>query len=179
MRFMLAAAKGRWFAGNYTASYLGLFLTFGLMGLWHGTEPYYLLYGLYHGALSVGHDLFTRWNKTRRVWGAAVQRGAWRAQSSPSTRFAWGSCSFLEGSVRHGRRRLPSRLSQGTAPARVALRSKAPRGPSAPLRAPAGRPVVSSWNEPSRQVIRAARRPAAVTTICPTSVMEYPFDDDF
>ncbi len=69
MRFMLAAAKGHWFAGKYTASYLGFFLTFGLMGLWHGIEPHYLLYGLYHGTLLVGHDLFTRWNKRRQVWG--------------------------------------------------------------------------------------------------------------
>ena len=69
MRFMLAAAKGRWFTGKYTASYLGFFLTFGLMGFWHGIELYYLLYGLYHGTLLVGHDLFTRWNKSRRVWG--------------------------------------------------------------------------------------------------------------
>jgi membrane protein involved in D-alanine export len=70
MRFMLAAAKGRWFTGKYTASYLGYFLTFGLMGLWHGIEPHYLLYGVYHGTLLVGHDLFTRWNKPRRVWGS-------------------------------------------------------------------------------------------------------------
>jgi membrane protein involved in D-alanine export len=70
MRFMLAAAKGRWFTGKYTASYLGLFLTFGLMGLWHGIEPYYLLYGLYHATLQVGHDLFTRWNKPRRAWSS-------------------------------------------------------------------------------------------------------------
>ena len=76
MRFMLAATKGRWFTGKYTASYLGLFLTFGLMGLWHGIEPYYLLYGLYHGTLLVGHDLFTRWNKPRRVWGNGP---LWRA----------------------------------------------------------------------------------------------------
>jgi membrane protein involved in D-alanine export len=69
MRFMLAATKGRWFTGKHTASYFGLFLTFGLMGLWHGIEPYYLLYGLYHGTLLVGHDLLTRWNKPRRVWG--------------------------------------------------------------------------------------------------------------
>jgi membrane protein involved in D-alanine export len=69
MRFVLAATKGRWFKSKYTASYLGLFLTFGLMGLWHGIEPFYLLYGLYHGTLLVAHDLFTRWNKHRRVWG--------------------------------------------------------------------------------------------------------------
>ena len=68
MRFMLAATKGRWFTGRYTASYFGLFLSFGLMGLWHGIEPYYLLYGLYHGTLLVGHDFFTRWNKRQRVW---------------------------------------------------------------------------------------------------------------
>ena len=76
MRFMVAATRGRWFAGKYTASYLGFFLTFGLMGLWHGIEPYYLLYGLYHGTLLVGHDLFTRWNKPRRVWGSGP---LWRA----------------------------------------------------------------------------------------------------
>src|SRR5262249_9229998 len=76
MRFMLAATKGRWFASKYTASYLGFFLSFGLMGLWHGIEPYYWLYGLYHAALLVGHDMFTRWNKVRRVWGDGP---LWRA----------------------------------------------------------------------------------------------------
>lgn len=76
MRFLLAATKGRWFASKHTASYLGFFLAFGLMGLWHGIEPYYLLYGLYHGALLVGHDLFARWNKSRRVWGDGP---LWRA----------------------------------------------------------------------------------------------------
>jgi membrane protein involved in D-alanine export len=82
MRFMLAATKGRWFTGKYTASYLGLFLTFGLMGLWHGIEPCYLLYGLYHGTLLVGHDLFTRWNKPRRVWGNGP---LWRATGTVVT----------------------------------------------------------------------------------------------
>jgi membrane protein involved in D-alanine export len=76
MRFLLAAAKGRWFGGKYTASYLGFFLTFGLMGFWHGIEPFYLLYGAYHGVLLVGHDLFARWNKARRVWGTGP---LWRA----------------------------------------------------------------------------------------------------
>jgi membrane protein involved in D-alanine export len=76
MRFTLAATKGRWFSGKYSASYVGFFLTFGLMGLWHGIEPYYLLYGLYHGTLLVGHDRFTRWNKSRQVWGNGP---LWRA----------------------------------------------------------------------------------------------------
>jgi membrane protein involved in D-alanine export len=68
-RFVLAAAKGRWFADIHTASYLGFFLAMGLMGLWHGTAWYYVAYGLYHGALLVAHDVFTRWNKASRVWG--------------------------------------------------------------------------------------------------------------
>ena len=75
MRFLLAAAKGKWFKGKQTANYLGLFLTFGLMGLWHGTEAHYLLYGLYHAALLCGYDWFARWNKQSKVWGDSP---AWR-----------------------------------------------------------------------------------------------------
>ena len=52
------------------------------MGLWHGIEPYYLLYGLYHGTLLVGHDLFTRWNKPRRLWGNGP---LWRAAGTVLT----------------------------------------------------------------------------------------------
>ena len=68
MRFLLTAAKGKWFKGKHTANYLGLFLTFGLMGVWHGTEWYYLLYGVYHAGLLCGYDWFARWNKTAKWW---------------------------------------------------------------------------------------------------------------
>ena len=68
MRFLLTAAKGKWFKGKHTANYLGLFLTFGLMGIWHGTESYYLIYGVYHAALLCGYDWFARWNKTAKWW---------------------------------------------------------------------------------------------------------------
>jgi membrane protein involved in D-alanine export len=69
MRFVMAATKGRWFKSRYLASYLGLFLAFGLMGVWHGTAPNYLLYGLYHGALLSAYEAFARWNKRRKLWG--------------------------------------------------------------------------------------------------------------
>lgn len=69
MRFVMAATKGRWFKSRYLASYLGLFLAFGLMGLWHGAQANYLLYGLYHGALVAAHDAFGRWNKRHKLWG--------------------------------------------------------------------------------------------------------------
>jgi membrane protein involved in D-alanine export len=68
MRFLLAAAKGKWFRGKHTANYLGLFLTFGIMGLWHGTAKHYLLYGLYHGTILSVSDWFARWNKVQKVW---------------------------------------------------------------------------------------------------------------
>jgi membrane protein involved in D-alanine export len=76
MRFVMAATRGRWFKGKFIASYLGFFLGFGLMGLWHGTAVHFVIYGLYHAALLVGHDLFVRWNKQRRLWGDGP---LWRA----------------------------------------------------------------------------------------------------
>ena len=69
MRFVLAAARGRWFKSKYLASYLGFFLSMGLMGVWHGAQWHYILYGLYHGLLMTGYDLLSRWNKRRRLWG--------------------------------------------------------------------------------------------------------------
>ena len=74
MRFMLAAIKGKWFRSKYVAAYIANFLTFGLMGFWHGTAAHYLVYGLYHACLITGHDLFARWNKPKpdmpgKVWG--------------------------------------------------------------------------------------------------------------
>ncbi len=69
MRFQLAAAKGKWFKGRHTASYLGLYLTFGLMGIWHGLTLHYIAYGIYHATLLCGYDVFARWNKTAKMWG--------------------------------------------------------------------------------------------------------------
>ncbi len=78
MRFLLAATKGKWFKGKHTASYLGFFLSFGLMGLWHGTAAHYLVYGLYQAAMLSAYDFFSRWNKRHHWWGDA---GPWRLAS--------------------------------------------------------------------------------------------------
>jgi len=93
MRFLLAAAKGKWFAGKHTANYLGLLLTFGLMGAWHGLAWHYILYGLYHAALLIGFDWFARWNKERKLWGDAR---AWQIASVMLTfhAFAFGLLLF-------------------------------------------------------------------------------------
>jgi len=67
-RFVFAALKGRWFKNKYVASYLGFLLSMGLMGLWHGTAWYYLVYGLYHGVLLIFTDLIERLNKRKKWW---------------------------------------------------------------------------------------------------------------
>lgn len=69
-RFLMASARGKWFRSRYVAQYLGLILTFGLIGVWHGIAWHYIIYGLYHAALLIGHNLFTRWNETHQVWKA-------------------------------------------------------------------------------------------------------------
>jgi len=66
---LMAATRGRWFGSRYIASYVGFFLSMGLMGIWHGFEPQYVGYGLYHGALLTGHDAFSRWNTQHQMWG--------------------------------------------------------------------------------------------------------------
>jgi membrane protein involved in D-alanine export len=76
MRFVMAATRGKWFGNRYVGSYLGFFLSMGLMGLWHGFAAQYIAYGLYHGALLTGHDIFSRWNKTHQLWGEGF---VWRA----------------------------------------------------------------------------------------------------
>jgi membrane protein involved in D-alanine export len=68
MRFLLAAARGKWFRNMHTAAILGYFLAFGLMGLWHGIEPHYIIYGLYQATLLSGFHIFSTWNKTHRYW---------------------------------------------------------------------------------------------------------------
>ncbi len=62
-RFVLAAVKGRWFKKRETAGSLGYFVSFGLMGLWHGVTWFYVVYGIYHALLFVIFDAFTRWKK--------------------------------------------------------------------------------------------------------------------
>ena len=79
MRFQLAAAKGKWFKAKTTAGYLGTFLTFGIMGVWHGFALHYIIYGLYHAILVNSYDVFARWNKqTKRI--ADTPRNRWLAR---------------------------------------------------------------------------------------------------
>ncbi|MDA8336300.1 MAG: D-alanyl-lipoteichoic acid biosynthesis protein DltB [Peptococcaceae bacterium] len=63
MRFVLASGKKKRFKSRYTASYVAYFLTFLLMGIWHGIQTQYILYGTYHGVLMSGYDFLERKNR--------------------------------------------------------------------------------------------------------------------
>lgn len=68
MRFVFWMTKKRWIKNRFTVSYLGYFLLFFLMGIWHGLELHFLVYGLYHALLMICFDKFERWNKKKKVW---------------------------------------------------------------------------------------------------------------
>ena len=93
MRFQLAAAKGKWFKGKTTAGTLGTFLTFGIMGVWHGLALHYIVYGIYHAILVTGYDYFARWNKkTKRI--ADTTRNRWLARIVTFNIVAFGMLIF-------------------------------------------------------------------------------------
>lgn len=69
MRFVLDSAKKKRFKNKYTSAYLGYFLLFGIMGIWHGTALQYIVYGLYHAVLMISYDWLERKNKTHKFWG--------------------------------------------------------------------------------------------------------------
>ena len=56
-RFVMSALKGKWFKNPYTASYIGYVITMMTMGLWHGLELHYIVYGAYHGLLMCVNDI--------------------------------------------------------------------------------------------------------------------------
>ncbi|KLU61641.1 peptidoglycan O-acetyltransferase [Peptococcaceae bacterium CEB3] len=74
MRFVLTSAKKKWLTNRYTASAAGYLLLFLLMGIWHGTEWHYIIYGLYMAILMIGFEFLERLNKKKHFWG---QGKAW------------------------------------------------------------------------------------------------------
>ena len=76
MRFVLAARRGRWISNRHLAAITGYFLSFGLMGLWHGIEPHFIIYGIYQGTLLSGFHIFSEWSKSQE-W--PINHPLWRA----------------------------------------------------------------------------------------------------
>ncbi len=68
MRFAFMMQKKKWIKNRFTISYLGYLLLFLLMGVWHGLELHYIVYGLYHALLIISFDWFERKNKKHSFW---------------------------------------------------------------------------------------------------------------
>ncbi len=50
-RFMLASTRNKWFNSRLTAASIGLIVNMLVMGIWHGINFWYIVYGLYHGII--------------------------------------------------------------------------------------------------------------------------------
>ncbi|MFJ8354997.1 D-alanyl-lipoteichoic acid biosynthesis protein DltB [Bacillus paramycoides] len=71
MRFVFFATKKKLIKNRYTISYIGAFLNFFIMGVWHimgNSVAQYIIYGLYHAALFILFDIFERKNKKHKFW---------------------------------------------------------------------------------------------------------------
>lgn len=66
MRFLMAARMRGWFKSKHVASAVGLLLSFGLMGLWHGASMNYIVYGFYHAVLLIGLERWRRYSPIKR-----------------------------------------------------------------------------------------------------------------
>ena len=67
MRFTRAALKRKWFKSRLTPACLGFMINMTLMGAWHGLTLDYLCYGIYHGLLLAGCELYEKKSKFHKA----------------------------------------------------------------------------------------------------------------
>lgn len=63
MRFVFFVSKERLIKDKLLISNLGFLLNFAIMGVWHGIETHYILYGFYHAMLFIGYGYYEQWRK--------------------------------------------------------------------------------------------------------------------
>ncbi|MDF2947828.1 MAG: hypothetical protein K0S51_2507 [Bacillales bacterium] len=68
MRFVFWITKNKLIENKIVVSNLGYILLFLLMGVWHGLEIQYVIYGIYHAFLMVAYNSFERFNKQYKWW---------------------------------------------------------------------------------------------------------------
>ena len=64
MRSLFYMSRKKLLKSQFAMSNMAFFLNFFIMGIWHGLEVYYIVYGLYHAALFIGYGYYERWRKT-------------------------------------------------------------------------------------------------------------------
>ena len=62
-RFVMYSSKRKWFSNRLQRACAGFLVDMGIMGLWHGITPSYILYGLYHGVLLAGTEIWQKKSK--------------------------------------------------------------------------------------------------------------------
>lgn len=62
-RFMMAAIRGKWFKNKLTGAGVGFMINMTLMGIWHGLDWCYILYGVYHGILLALTEIYQKKSK--------------------------------------------------------------------------------------------------------------------
>lgn len=62
-RFLMRGIKGKWFKNKLHGACWAFLVDMFVMGAWHGLTVYYLLYGLYHGVLLAGTEIYQKKSK--------------------------------------------------------------------------------------------------------------------
>ena len=62
-RFMVDSARKKRFLNRLIGASVGLVLDMLIMGVWHGMEGHYILYGLYHGILLAVVEVYQKKSK--------------------------------------------------------------------------------------------------------------------
>lgn len=62
-RFMVDSARKKRFKNRLTGAAVGLIINMGVMGVWHGLEAHYIVYGLYHGCVMALVEVYQKKSK--------------------------------------------------------------------------------------------------------------------
>ena len=62
-RFMLASRRYNWFKSRLTSASIGLIVNMLVMGIWHGIDFWYIIYGLYHGIILAIVEIYQKKSK--------------------------------------------------------------------------------------------------------------------
>ncbi|MCY1593432.1 D-alanyl-lipoteichoic acid biosynthesis protein DltB [Staphylococcus pettenkoferi] len=65
MRIVFYMTKNKMMKKPLNISNFGFLVNFGIMGIWHGLEWFYIIYGFYHAALFILYSYYEKWRKKR------------------------------------------------------------------------------------------------------------------
>lgn len=63
MRTLFYMSSKKIMKNQFVMSNFAFFLNFFIMGVWHGLEVFYIVYGIYHGLMFIGYGYYERWRK--------------------------------------------------------------------------------------------------------------------